>query len=51
MSGATSGNRLATAEDMNEEDLERLHEVYRRRADETLEHLNRHREGKLKRVS
>jgi low affinity Fe/Cu permease len=44
-------NRLATAEDMTEENLERLHEVYRRRADETFEHLKRRREGKLKRAS
>ncbi len=44
-------NRLATAEDMTEEKLERLHEEYRRRADETLAHLTRRREGKLKRAS
>ena len=43
-------NRLATAEDMNEKDLERLHEDYRRRADETLAHLNRHRAGKLRKA-
>jgi low affinity Fe/Cu permease len=40
-------NRLATAEDMNEEDLERLHEEFRRRADETLDHLNRRRGAQL----
>ena len=36
-------NRLATAEDMTDEDLELQHEVYRRRAEETLEHLSRRR--------
>jgi low affinity Fe/Cu permease len=36
-------NRLATAEDLSEEDLELLHEDYRKRAQETLEHLNRRR--------
>jgi low affinity Fe/Cu permease len=44
-------NRLATAEDMTEEDLERLHEDYRHRADETLEHLNRRRGASLQRAS
>jgi len=38
-------NRLATAEDMSEEELERLHEIYRRRAQEALEHLERRRGG------
>ena len=37
-------NRLATIEDMDEGDLERLHEEYRRRAEQTLEHL-RGRQG------
>ena len=36
-------NNLATAEDLSEEDLERLHESYRQRADETLVHLKRKR--------
>ena len=42
-------NRLATAEDMSEEELERLHEAYRSRAEETLDHLTRRR-GNLKRA-
>jgi low affinity Fe/Cu permease len=36
-------NRLATAEDLSEKDLEELHEDYRHRADEALDHLNRRR--------
>src|SRR5687767_13557962 len=36
-------NKLATAEDMCEEDLEQLHEAYRKRAEETLSHLERRR--------
>lgn len=42
-------NHMATAEDLSEEDLERLHESYRKRADETLDHLERRR-GKLKKA-
>ena len=34
-------NKIATAEDLSEEDLERLHESYRKRAEETLDHLDR----------
>jgi len=44
-------NDMATAEDLSEEDLERLHESYRKRADETLDHLERRRSGKLKKAS
>jgi low affinity Fe/Cu permease len=44
-------NNLATAEDMCEEDLERLHEIYRKRAEETLGHLEKRRSGKLKKAS
>jgi low affinity Fe/Cu permease len=44
-------NNMATAEDLSEEDLERLHESYRKRADETLDHLERRRSGKLKKAS
>ena len=44
-------NDMATAEDLSEEDLERLHESYRKRADETLGHLERRRGGKLKKAS
>lgn len=36
-------NKLATAEDLSEDDLERLHEEYRKRAEETLEHLESRR--------
>jgi low affinity Fe/Cu permease len=43
-------NNLATAEDLCEEDLERLHETYRKRAEETLDHLERRR-GQLKQAS
>ena len=34
-------NRVATIEDLSEEELEHLHEEYRQRADETLDHLSR----------
>ena len=44
-------NKIATAEDLSEEDLERLHETYRKRAEETLDHLERRRGGKLKKAS
>jgi low affinity Fe/Cu permease len=44
-------NKIATAEDLCEEDLERLHEVYRKRADETLDHLERKRGHGLKQAS
>jgi low affinity Fe/Cu permease len=44
-------NRLATAEDMSEDELERLHEEFRHRADETLDHLNRRRGATLQRAS
>ena len=43
-------NRLATAEDLSEEELEELHQDYRRRAEETLDHLNRRR-AELKQAS
>jgi low affinity Fe/Cu permease len=43
-------NRLATAEDLSEEELEQLHEQYRTRAEQTLDHLNRRR-AQLKRAS
>jgi low affinity Fe/Cu permease len=36
-------NRLATAEDLSEKELEDLHEDYRQRAEEALDHLNRRR--------
>ena len=44
-------NDLATAEDLTEEDLDRLHESYRKRAEETLAHLERRRGGGLKQAS
>jgi low affinity Fe/Cu permease len=34
-------NRIATIEDMEEDDLERLHEDYRQRAEQTLAQLQR----------
>jgi low affinity Fe/Cu permease len=43
-------NGLATAEDLSEEDLERLHDEYRRRAEDTLEHLNRRRGGAMRKA-
>jgi low affinity Fe/Cu permease len=43
-------NRLAAAEDMTEEDLERLHEEYRIRAEQTLDHLEQRRGKKLQRA-
>jgi low affinity Fe/Cu permease len=43
-------NRLATAEDMTAEDLERLHASYRERADETMAHLKKRQSGHLKRA-
>jgi low affinity Fe/Cu permease len=44
-------NNIATAEDLCEEDLERLHEAYRKRAEETLDHLERKRGDGLKQAS
>src|SRR5574341_1136738 len=41
-------NRLATIEDMSEEDLEQLHEVYRRRSEHALQHLERRRGQEVK---
>ena len=43
-------NKLATAEDLSEEDLERLHEAYRKQADATLDRLERRRGGTLKKA-
>ena len=36
-------NRVATIEDLSEEELEELHEQYRQRCEEALSHLNRRR--------
>jgi low affinity Fe/Cu permease len=44
-------NKIATAEDLCEEDLEQLHETYRKRAEETLDHLERKRGHGLRRAS
>jgi low affinity Fe/Cu permease len=44
-------NEIATAEDLSEEELEHLHGEFRRRAEATLEHLNRRRSGELKHAS
>jgi low affinity Fe/Cu permease len=41
-------NKLATAEDMADEELERLHLEYKARAEEALESLDRRRGGKPK---
>ena len=43
-------NNIATAEDLSEEDLERLHESYRKRAQETFDHLEQRRR-QLKKAS
>jgi low affinity Fe/Cu permease len=43
-------NDVAVAEDLSEEELEELHEGYRRRADQMLAHLNQRR-SKLERAS
>ena len=43
-------NRLATVEDLSEQELEKLHEEYRHRAEATLDHLNRRR-ARLKQAS
>jgi low affinity Fe/Cu permease len=44
-------NRLAAAEDMTEDDLERLHQEYRVRAEQTLDHLEQRRGKSLQRAS
>jgi low affinity Fe/Cu permease len=41
-------NKLATAEDLSDEELEHLHREFKRRADETLDSLDRRRGGKPK---
>ena len=42
-------NKMATIEDLSEEELEELHETYRQSAEEALHHL-KHRRGQLKRA-
>ncbi len=41
-------NKVATAEDMNEEDLERLHKTYRKQAEVTLDRLQQKRAASKK---
>lgn len=43
-------NQVATVEDLSEEELEKLHEDYRQRAEQTMDHLKARR-GRLKRAS
>ncbi len=43
-----ASNRLATAEDLSEEDLEKLHDAYRKHADDMLHSLKR-RKGRSRR--
>jgi low affinity Fe/Cu permease len=50
MAVSEAENRLATAEDLSEEELEELHQAYRKRAEQTLEHLNQRR-AQLKHAS
>ena len=44
-------NKVATIEDLSEEELEQMHENYRRQADQTLEHLERKRGDERKKAS
>jgi low affinity Fe/Cu permease len=44
-------NKIAAAEDLTEEELEELHEEYRRRAEHTLEHLHQRRDKDVKKAS
>ncbi len=50
MSVRKAENRIATVEDLSEEELEKLHEDYRQRAEQTMDHLKARR-GQLKRAS
>jgi low affinity Fe/Cu permease len=45
MAATGAENRLATAEDLSEEELEELHKDYQRRAEDTLDRLKQHRAG------
>jgi low affinity Fe/Cu permease len=44
-------NKIAAAEDLSEEELQELHEEYRRRAEHTLEHLHQRRGKDVKKAS
>ncbi len=50
MSVRNAEDRVATVEDLSEEELEKLHEDYRQRAEQTMDHLKARR-GQLKRAS
>ena len=50
MSVREAENRVATVEDLSEEELEALHADYRQRAEQTMDHLKARR-GRLKRAS
>ena len=50
MAATGAEDRLATAEDFSEEELEEMHKDYQRRAEDTLDRLNQHR-ARLKHAS
>ena len=50
MSVQKAENRVATVEDLSEEELEVMHAEYRQRAEQTMDHLKARR-GRLKRAS
>jgi low affinity Fe/Cu permease len=50
MAATEAENRLATAEDLSEEELEDLHKDYQRRAEDTLDRLKQRR-ARLKHAS
>jgi low affinity Fe/Cu permease len=50
MAATGAENRLATAEDLSEEELEEMHKDYQRRAEDTLDRLKQRR-ARLKHAS
>jgi low affinity Fe/Cu permease len=50
MAATEAENRLATAEDLSEEELEEMHKDYQRRAEDTLDRLKQRR-ARLKHAS
>jgi low affinity Fe/Cu permease len=50
MAATEAEDRLATAEDLSEEELEELHKNYQRRAEDTFDRLKQHR-ARLKHAS
>jgi low affinity Fe/Cu permease len=50
MAATGAEDRLATAEDLSEEELEEMHKDYQRRAEDTLDRLKQHR-ARLKHAS